>query len=117
MAGRLRLFTVCETKEFVRRAEKLWSETERLEFIDYIAANPLAGDLIERTGGVRKVRWSRQGMGKRGGTRIIYYVLDENVPLYLLGIYAKSAADDISEAARQALRAAVADVKARWRAR
>jgi mRNA-degrading endonuclease RelE of RelBE toxin-antitoxin system len=111
MVGRLRLLTVCETKEFARRAEKLWSEAERDEFVGYIAANPFVGDLIERTGGVRKVRWSRQGMGKRGGTRVIYYVLDENLPLYLLGVYAKSEADDISEVTRQFLRTVVAEVK------
>jgi hypothetical protein len=46
---------------------------ERLEFVGWIAANPLAGDVIPGSGGCRKVRWSRSGMGKRGGVRVIYF--------------------------------------------
>jgi hypothetical protein len=45
--------------------EHVRSDAERQEFVDYIARNPEAGDLIPDTGGVRKVRWRRQGMGKR----------------------------------------------------
>jgi hypothetical protein len=45
--------------------EDVRSDAERQEFVDYIARNPEAGDLIPDTGGVRKVRWRRQGMGKR----------------------------------------------------
>jgi hypothetical protein len=50
------LITVAETPLFIRQAEALWSEAEREEFVDYIAHNPEAGDLIPDTGGVRKVR-------------------------------------------------------------
>jgi hypothetical protein len=57
--------TVVETPQFLRQAEDVWSEAERQEFVDYIARNPETGDLIPETGGVRKVRWRRQGMGKR----------------------------------------------------
>jgi len=48
--------TVIETPTFQRQAEKLWSEDERLAFIDWIAANPLAGDVIPGADGARKVR-------------------------------------------------------------
>ncbi len=51
----------------MRQAEKVWSDAEREEFVSYIAANPKAGDVIPETGGVRKVRWNREGSGKRGG--------------------------------------------------
>ncbi|MGH7084196.1 MAG: addiction module toxin RelE, partial [Acetobacteraceae bacterium] len=61
--------TVVETPLFVRQADDVWTEAERQEFVDYIARNPEAGDVIPDTGGVRKVRWRRQGMGKRGGVR------------------------------------------------
>lgn len=50
--------TVIETPTFQKQAEKLWSEDERLAFIDWIAANPLAGDVIPGADGARKVRWS-----------------------------------------------------------
>jgi hypothetical protein len=57
--------SVVETPQFVRQADDVWSDDERHEFVDYIARNPEVGDVIPETGGVRKVRWRRQGTGKR----------------------------------------------------
>ena len=82
--------TVAETAPFVRQAAKLWTEDDRNAFVDFIAANPDAGDVIPDTGGLRKVRWSRAGTGKRGGVGIIYFYHDDSMPLYLLLIYAKA---------------------------
>ncbi len=65
--------TVAETDIFQRYAATIWSNAERMAFIDWIAANPLSGDVIPGSGGCRKVRWGRSGMGKRGGTRVIYF--------------------------------------------
>lgn len=64
--------TVVETSTFAKSASKTWSIDERLEFITWIAANADAGDVIPGADGVRKVRWSATGVGKRGGVRIIY---------------------------------------------
>lgn len=61
------MHTVAETDIFQRYAAAIWLDVERVKFIDWIAANPLAGDVIPGSGGCRKVRWSRLGMGKRGG--------------------------------------------------
>ena len=66
MAGKL--ITVAETPLFVRQARAVWDEDERLEFVSFIAANPEAGDVIPETGGVRNVRWSRPGKGKRAAS-------------------------------------------------
>ena len=88
--------TVAETPLFVRQAEKIWSESEHVTFVDFIARNPEIGDVIPETGGVRKVRWSRAGTGKRGGTRIIYFFLDRGRPIYLLMVYAKSRQENLS---------------------
>ena len=60
-----------------------------------MAASPEAGDVIRETGGLRKVRWSRPGSGKRGGVRVIYFHRLEHGELWLLLIYAKSVADTI----------------------
>jgi hypothetical protein len=98
------LITVAETQSFIRQAESVWNEEERGVFIDYIARNPEAGDVIPDTGGIRKVRWGRQGSGKRGGTRIIYFFYDRSAPIYLLMVYAKSVRDDISPEAKKTLR-------------
>jgi hypothetical protein len=80
----VRLITVAETPLFLRQAEKVWSRQEHDEFVDYIAGDPEAGDVIPETGGIRKVRWGREGTGKRGGARVIYFFHAPDRPLYLL---------------------------------
>jgi len=61
-----------------------------------LAANPEAGDVIPQSGGCRKMRWSRAGMGKQGGVRVIYFNRLAQGSIVLLVIYAKSAQDNIS---------------------
>jgi hypothetical protein len=46
---------------------------QRALLVDYLAYNPAAGDLIQGTGGVRKLRWALEVRGKRGGARVIYF--------------------------------------------
>jgi mRNA-degrading endonuclease RelE of RelBE toxin-antitoxin system len=82
--------TVIETPTFQKQAEKLWAEEERLAFIDWIAANPLAGDVIPGADGARKVRWSRAGSGKSGGARVIYFNLTEQEVVLLVAAYPKA---------------------------
>ncbi|MEQ1534086.1 MAG: transcriptional regulator [Sideroxydans sp.] len=82
--------TVIETPTFQKQADKIWAESERLEFIDWIAANPLAGDVIPGADGARKVRWGRAGSGKRGGVRIVYFNLTEQGVAILVLLYAKA---------------------------
>jgi len=88
----------------VRQAADVWSDDEREAFVDFIARNPEAGDIIRDGGGVRKVRWGRQGTGKRGGARVVYFFHDRDTPLYLLLVYAKAVRTDISPAAKKAVR-------------
>ena len=57
--------TVIETPTFQRQAAKLWSEDQRLDFIQWLATHPEAGDVIPGADGVRKVRWTLAGSGKR----------------------------------------------------
>ncbi len=59
--------------------------------------------LIEGTGGIRKIRWAREGMGKRGGVRVIYYFHSERIPLYLLTVFGKNERADLSMAERLVL--------------
>lgn len=87
--------TVIETSTFQKQAEKLWTEDERLAFIDWIAANPLAGDVIPGADGARKVRWSRAGSGKSGGARVIYFNLTEQEVVLLIAAYAKTDRDNM----------------------
>lgn len=87
--------TVAETEIFTADAKSIWSDIERIEFISWIADNPLAGDVVPGSGGCRKVRWSRAGMGKRGGARVIYYNRHADGVIWLLVIYAKAVRGNI----------------------
>lgn len=97
--------TVAELSEFIRTADKLLSLAERQDLIRYLASHPKAADLMEGTGGVRKLGWRRGDHGKSGGVRVIYYVYDEHMPLYLLTLFAKGDCASLSKAERNELAA------------
>lgn len=97
------LLTVAELPEYLRTAGKLLAEADRRAVVEYLAAHPKVGDLIEGTGGVRKLRWARDGRGKSGGVRVIYYFHSESMPLYLLTMFAKNERANLSKAERNEL--------------
>ena len=49
------------------------SEEERRDLITFLAYNPAAGEILRGTGGIRKIRWAREGEGKSGGFRVVYF--------------------------------------------
>ncbi|MGD9507449.1 MAG: type II toxin-antitoxin system RelE/ParE family toxin [Geminicoccaceae bacterium] len=98
-----KLITVVETSIFARRADKLLSAEERDELVVFLAANPTAGDLIEGTGGVRKVRFAARGKGKSGGVRVIQFFVPEDGPVYALLVYGKGERADMSPNQRAAV--------------
>ena len=67
--------TVVETVQFLRDADGLMSDPDRDRLVEFVGANPEAGDLMPGTGGVRKLRWALPGRGKRGGARVIYFFM------------------------------------------
>ena len=89
------MWTVIETPEFIAWSFKVWSDAECAEFIEWIAENALAGDVIPGAGGLRTVRWTRQGMGKRGGARVIYFNRLASGEIVLLLVYAKAKFDNL----------------------
>lgn len=101
------MLTVAETEVFAADAKLIWSETERLEFVSWIANNPSAGDVIPGSGGCRKVRWACSGMGKRGGARVIYFNRLENGVIWLLVIYAKAVRGNIPGHLLKAIKEAI----------
>lgn len=104
--------TIVETATFLRQAEKIWpEEEERMALIDFIAHNPESGNLIPETGGVRKMRWSRLGSGKRGGARVIYFYHHIDAPVYLLLAYAKAQREDMKPDEKRAVRDLTAILK------
>ena len=89
------MLTVIETSLFARIWSDYWSQEEHDEFITHLAHQPESGDVVPNSGGCRKVRWTRAGMGKSGGVRIIYIVRTSGNALILLTMYAKSAKENI----------------------
>ena len=89
------MLSIYETPTFVAEAAKIWSTEERLEFFTAIAIDPEGGTVIPGSGGCRKVRWSRPGMGKQGGARVIYFARLEEGELCMLLVYPKSEKDNI----------------------
>ena len=95
--------TVVELPEFIRRATKILSVTDREEIVAFVSLNPLSGALIQETGGLRKLRWSRASHGKRSGARVVYYFHNDTMPLYLLTVFAKGERENMSKAQRNEL--------------
>ena len=98
-----RWITIVETKAFEERAKSRMTREEVNSVITLIASNPLCGDVIKATGGIRKVRFAIGGKGKRGGVRIIYYFYNEDVPVFLLTVFAKNEKSDLTQSESKAL--------------
>ncbi|WP_298356955.1 type II toxin-antitoxin system RelE/ParE family toxin [Rhodoblastus sp.] len=98
--------TVIETASYLARIAKLGlAETEREAIKAFLADNPDAGDLMQGTGGARKVRIAGRGHGKSGGYRVITFYAADDVPVFLLDIYGKGEKDNLSKAERNAVKA------------
>ncbi len=89
------MYTVTETPIFQRMVKDVMGEMELAEFITFISTAPLSGDVIAGTGDLRKVRWSRAGMGKRGGARVIYFNRLASGEVVLVATYAKAKFDNM----------------------
>ncbi len=96
--------TVVETPEFLSATQKLLTEEERAALVDYLAHNPAAGELIQGTGGVRKLRWGLEGRGRRGGARVVYFYHSADIPLFALTAFAKNERADLSQQDRNDFR-------------
>lgn len=90
------IYTVHETPTFIKTITAICSDEERQDFINWISCNPEAGDVISGSGGIRKLRWGKQGVGKRGGVRIIYFNMLSAGEISLLIAYTKSKFDNLS---------------------
>lgn len=111
------LQTVAESPLFAKQASALFTEEEKADLIEFLAANPLAGDEIPGTGGVRKIRFGAKGKGKRGGARVIYFWYSENAPIYALLAYGKNEKTDLSPDETKAVASFARSIKAAQRGR
>ncbi len=86
-----------ETPVFTRQIKDLVDDEEYRLLQARLLANPGAGDLIPRSGGLRKIRVGVAGRGKRGGARVIYYWVTAKSQIYMLVAYAKNVQEDLTE--------------------
>jgi len=87
---------IFETSVFTRQVRELLGDDEyRLSQME-LAGRPDAGKVIPGSGGLRKIRWSAKGKGKRGGTRVIYYWAEAYGQILMLFIYSKSDLGDLT---------------------
>jgi mRNA-degrading endonuclease RelE of RelBE toxin-antitoxin system len=103
--------TVIATTRYEKEARRLLSEDERDAMQKAIAAGPEAHPVVPATGGVRKARWGRQGKGKSGGVRVIYYYLVSDTEVYMLSVYSKNEQSNMTEADRKAAKGFVEALK------
>jgi len=89
------MFTFIESSIFERILPVYLDDDEYSEFQQFLMQNPEAGELVPGSGGVRKVRWTRPGMGKRGGLRIMYFVRYQPNEFWMLTLYAKAKREDV----------------------
>ncbi|MDR7125792.1 type II toxin-antitoxin system RelE/ParE family toxin [Pseudotabrizicola sp. 4114] len=76
--------------EFLRRAKTIMTDAERNDLIDFLSANPEAG--VSLGGGIRKLRFARDGGGKSGGFRSIhFYAPGRGQPVFLMTVFSKNA--------------------------
>ncbi|WP_264368272.1 type II toxin-antitoxin system RelE/ParE family toxin [Paraglaciecola mesophila] len=85
-----------ESKIFEKYRDDYLSDEEFRLFQAELMSDPKQGDVIQGTGGLRKLRVASKGKGKRGGSRVIYYFFDQKRRFYLLTIYGKSEMSDFT---------------------
>src|ERR1043166_6070909 len=109
--------TVVETHAFRKAADNSGlTDDERQAITNLVAANPSIGDLMEGTGGARKFRFAGRGQGKRGGYRVVTYYCADDVPVFLVELFAKGERVNLSKGERNELKGILATLADEWRA-
>jgi hypothetical protein len=108
--------TIIETPAYLSDAKALGlTDAERTAIVNAIAQHPSAGEVMPGTGGARKVRFGGRGRGKSGGYRVITFYSGDDIPVFLLNIFAKGEKVNLTKAEQNELRAILADVVAAYR--
>jgi mRNA-degrading endonuclease RelE of RelBE toxin-antitoxin system len=85
-----------ETSLFTNLIPEYFDDDDYRELQLFLANQPKAGPVIPGTGGLRKLRWSSGNKGKRGGVRVIYYFKTSEDQIYLMTIFSKNEATDLT---------------------
>lgn len=95
---------IIETPAFTRQVLQLLGDDRYRTLQVELTTRPDRGSVIQGTGGIRKMRWSITGGGKRGGVRVLYYWRAQADQILMLLIYSKSTKDDLTPAEKKALK-------------
>lgn len=110
------MHTVIETPAYLASAKEVGlAEDERVDIVSMLARSPDTGVLIPGSGGARKVRVAAAGRGKSGGYRVITYFAADDIPVFLLDVYAKGSKADLSKTELNELRSILGGLAAAWR--
>jgi hypothetical protein len=101
------MFTFIETKLFTRLADEYLGNEGLLALQIHLLAQPTIGKVIPGSGGIRKLRWSMPGRGKRGGMRLIYFLRVTQEEVWLLTLYPKNVSDNISPSVLRKIRGTI----------
>ena len=97
------MITIVELPGYLARVRKILTVAEQEAVKVMIVKDPTCGALIRGTGGLRKVRFARQGGGKSGGTRVIYYYHSDKIPVFLVTAFTKARQDNLTDAQQNEL--------------
>ena len=100
-----------ELTPFIGFRAEHWTDEDLRGLQNFLLVTPDAGDVIPGGSGLRKLRWSAQGRGKRGGARVIYYWHVPGERIYLIYAYAKSVQADLTREQIKALAQLMKDIK------
>lgn len=98
---------IFETSIFTKKINALLSDEEYRALQNVLVERPDSGDIIQGSGGIRKIRWAASGHGKRGGARVIYYWANRHNQIFMLYAYAKNELDNLTKDQLSVLREAV----------
>ena len=113
--GAVGRITIVETPEYLARAKRILTSDERQALVSHLSLNPTAGDVMQRTGGARKLRWGTGGKGKSGGVRVVYSYHGRTIPVFLLALFAKNEKINLSESEKRELRVVLSQLADEYR--
>jgi len=100
-----------ESKIFEKLREKYLDDDNYRALQNFLVEQPLVGDVIQGTGGLRKLRWSSKGKGKRAGIRTIYLYITEKSHIHFLTLYAKNEVSDLTANEKKILKRIIEELK------
>ena len=105
------MFEFIETPFFTRTIARYLDDDDYAKLQAHLNEHPETGAIVAGSGGVRKMRWAAEGRGKRGGLRVIYYLLRARGKIWMLTVYGKNVRENIPAHLLRQMKEAIDDAK------